>query len=88
MDANSQRQKQQDNVLTLLNVAIEAANLAKEVSSVTPAKVVFGSVGTLLEMVRVRFSSPDDLLQIYMRPGLHGQQDRICRTRASLRRCM
>lgn len=58
MEVNSQQQKHQENVLTLLNVAIEAANLAKEVSSVTPAKVVFGSVGTLLEMVRVRTSSP------------------------------
>ena len=29
-------------------------NLAKEVSSLTPAKAVFGSVGVLLTMIRVR----------------------------------
>ena len=38
----------------MLNVAIEAMNLAKEVSSVTPAKAVFGSVSVLLTMIRVR----------------------------------
>jgi len=40
-----------------LNVAIEGLNLAKEVSSVTPAKAVFGSVGALLAMIRVSFLS-------------------------------
>ena len=37
-----------------LNVAIEAMNLAKEVSSITPAKAVFGTVSILLTMIRVR----------------------------------
>ena len=55
MDANSRRQKRQDNASSLLNVAIEAMNLAKEVSSMTPAKAVFGSVSVLLTMIRVRF---------------------------------
>ena len=54
MDANAKRQKRRDNVVSLLNVSIEAMNLAKEVSSVTPAKAVFGSVGVLLAMIRVR----------------------------------
>ena len=39
----------------MLNAAIEALNLAKEISSVTPAKAVFGSVSVLLVMIRVRF---------------------------------
>ena len=39
----------------MLNVAIETLNLAKEISSVTPAKAVFGSVSVLLTMIRVRF---------------------------------
>ena len=55
MDANSKRQKRQDNALSLLNAAIEAMNLAKEVSSMTPAKAVFGSVSVLLTMIKVRF---------------------------------
>ena len=54
MDAGSRRQKRQDDALALLNMAIEAVNLAKEISSITPAKVVFGSVGVLLTMIRVR----------------------------------
>ena len=40
MDANAKQRKRQDNALSLSNVAIEAMNLAKEVSSVTPAKAV------------------------------------------------
>ena len=54
MDPNSKRQKRRDNALSLLNVAIEAVNLAKELSSVTPAKAVFSSVSVLLVMIRVR----------------------------------
>ena len=58
MDPDSQRQKRRDGALSSLNVAIEAMNLAKEVSSVTPAKAVFGTVSILLTMIRVRFSPP------------------------------
>ena len=54
MDLISQRQKRQDNTLSLLNAAIEAMNLAKEVSSATPARAVFGSVSALLTMIKVR----------------------------------
>ena len=53
MDANSGREKWQDGILSSLNAAIEAMNLAKELASVTPAKAVFGSVGVLLTMIRV-----------------------------------
>ena len=56
MNADSRQQKRQDNTLSLLSAAIEAMNLAKEVSSATPAKAVFGSAGILLTMIRVRFS--------------------------------
>ena len=53
MDAISPRPKGQDGVLSALNVAIEGLNLAKEISSVTPAKAVFGSVSVLLAMIRI-----------------------------------
>ena len=62
MDANSRQQKRQDNTLSLLNAAIEAMNLAKGLSSVTPAQAVFGSVGVLLTMIRVCFSPFSDIL--------------------------
>jgi len=53
------RQKRRDTTLSSLNTTIEALNLAKEVSSITPAKAVFGSVSILLTMIRVCvFSSP------------------------------
>ena len=57
MDTNSKRQKRRDNVLSLLNVAIEATNLAKEASNGTPAQAIFGPINIILTMVKVRFSS-------------------------------
>ena len=55
MDPKSSKgQKRQENAISLLNVAIETLNLAKEVSSATPAKAVFGSVSVLLTMIKVR----------------------------------
>ena len=55
MDRDSQPHKRQDNVLSSLDVAIEALNLAEKISSITPAKAAFGSVGALLTMIRVCF---------------------------------
>ena len=55
MASNSQRQKGGDRALSILNPAIEALNLAKEISSATPAKAVFGTVSVVLAMIRVRF---------------------------------
>ena len=55
MAKNSQRPKGRSGLRSTLNVSIEAMNLAKEISSVTPAKAVFGSVSVVLTMVRVRF---------------------------------
>ena len=57
MNTQSQRQEWRDSALSSLNVAIEFLDLAKEISSITPAKAVFGSVSVLLAMIRVRFSS-------------------------------
>jgi hypothetical protein len=70
----SQRPKGRDGALSVLNAAIEALNLAKEISSITPAKAVFGSVSVLLAMIRARFFPfrVDELL-IYVYPGLDGQ---------------
>ena len=57
MAANSPPQKGRDGALSVLNTAIEALNLAKEISSATPAKAVFGSVSILLAMIRACCSS-------------------------------
>lgn len=53
MKTEPQRPKEWEGVASALNVAIEAMNLAKEVSSITPAKAVFGSASVLLAMIRV-----------------------------------
>ena len=64
MSAESERPK--GRVISSLNVAIEAMNLAKEVSSVTPAKAVFGSVSALLTMIRVHsFLSYDRVFHVH-----------------------
>jgi hypothetical protein len=55
MNPDARRQKGRENVVSSLNVAIETLNLAKEVASITPAKVVFGSVGIILTMIKVSF---------------------------------
>jgi len=60
MDHKARRQKRQDDVLSSLNVTIEALNLAKELSGVMPAKAVFGIVCVILTMIRVSF------LMVYM----------------------
>ena len=56
MDPTSQRQKGRDDVLSKLNKAIEDLNRTEEVSSVTPAKAVFGSTSALLPTIRVSLS--------------------------------
>ena len=55
MTTKPQRPKGQDGVLSSLNVAIDALNLAKSVSSITPAKAAFDSTGVLLSTIRVGF---------------------------------
>ena len=56
MDPDATQPKRRDNILSSLNVAIEVLNLAKEASSITPAKAVFGSVSTILTMIKVCIS--------------------------------
>ena len=53
MESKSRQPKEQEGVVSALNGFIEVFNLAKEVSSNTPAKAVFGSVSILLAMIRV-----------------------------------
>jgi len=68
MDANVQQPKRRNNVLSTLNMTIEVLNLAKEVSSNTPAKAAFGSVSAILVLIRVRsFLSYLDEFQAHMR---------------------
>ena len=50
------RQNRKDNALSWPNAAIETLNLAKEIPSITPAKVVFGSVNLILTIIRVDLS--------------------------------
>jgi len=79
METKPQRPEGKDGILSALNIAIEAMNLAKEISSITPAKAVFGSVSVLLAMVRVCFLvSYDPIIHVHMWPGLDGQQTRLC----------
>jgi len=53
MEAESQRLKEREGFILALNAAIETMNLAKELSSITPAKTVFGTVSVVLTMTRV-----------------------------------
>ena len=85
MTPRSRRPERQDNVLSSLNVAIEALNLAKEVLSITPAKAVCGSVGVILTTIRVCFLlARVARLQADTRSGFDGQPGGLRRARASL----
>ena len=53
MDPDARRQKRREIAVSSLNMAIETLNLAKEISSITPAKAVFGSVSVILAMIKV-----------------------------------
>ena len=87
--ANSQRPKERDGVLSTLNVAIETLNLAKEICSITPAKAAFGSVSVLLIMIRVCcFLFFNYRLPVHISPGVDSQCTRLRRPRVILRRCL
>ena len=53
MDPKSQRPKGRNDALSKLNEAIEDLTRAKEASSISPAKTVFGSTSALLPTIRV-----------------------------------
>ena len=73
MDAkSSKQQKRRETALSLLNAAIEAMNLAKEISGATPAKAIFGSVSVLLTMITVRLLSSDGTSKIHAESGING----------------
>jgi len=86
MEAESQRPKEREGAISALDAAIEAMNLAKELSSITPAKAVFGSVSVVLTMTRVSFlPACVDRSRAEMYLGLDDQPGGLRRTRASLR---
>ena len=53
MQAKSQQPKGREGHISALNAAIEALNLVGELASITPAKVVCGSVCVILTMIKV-----------------------------------
>ena len=55
MRTQSQRPKRRDGILSSLDTAIDAMNIAKDVMDITPAKAVFSTVGVVLTMIRVSF---------------------------------
>jgi hypothetical protein len=80
MATGSQQPKERDGALTTLNVAIEALNLLKEISSVTPAKAVVGAVGVLLAMIRVNlflFRIYELLIHTFIQDSMVNDQDYV-----------
>ena len=68
-----QSEKGRDGALSVLGIAIEGLNLA-EISSITPAKAVFGSANVILAMIKVRsfLLFCGDGLQLHGHSGLYG----------------
>ena len=74
MKTESQRPKGREGTPEALNTAIEATNPAEKVSSIAPAKVVFGSVNALLIQIRVRFLLLcHGLPRVHTQSGLNGE---------------
>ena len=87
MEAKSQRPKDRKGAILVLNATIEAVNLAKEISSITPATAAFTAVSILLTMLKVCpvvFCS--HVFQIHAYPGLNDQRTGSRRYRVVLRR--
>ena len=66
MNVESRQQKERKDAASELNAAIEAMDLAKRLTTVAPAKDVFGAVSDSLTMLRVssfRFVSIDHRLE-------------------------
>jgi len=55
MAAKSQRPKGRNEVLSSLNETIDALNIAKGASNITPVKAAFVSASVLLTEIRVSF---------------------------------
>ena len=71
MDADSKLQKR---ALLLLNAAIKAVNIMKDVSGIMPATPVFSTVIILLTLIRVCFLFfSNGLFRLHVQPGLYGQ---------------
>jgi hypothetical protein len=79
MASNSQRQEGSDRILSALNVAIEALNLAKEIAAITPAIAAFGSVSALLAMIRVRSARSAEFyfLFTFVQDSMANEQDYV-----------
>jgi len=55
MYATARRQKRQEHIISSLDAAIAALDIAEKVSSITPAKAAFSVVKEILTMVKVGF---------------------------------
>jgi len=55
MDIEAKQRKRRDNIISSLNLAIDALNLAGGIVDIVPAKAVFGPASVLLTMIRVGF---------------------------------
>jgi hypothetical protein len=79
MDPKAKQSKRRDDVLSSLNIVIEGLNLADKLSSITPAKAVFGTVSVILTMIRVRslVLCEDPLRADTMHTGLVNEDDYV-----------
>jgi len=77
-EAEPQRLKGRESTVSVLNVAIEALNLAKELSNITPAGAVFGSVSVILTMIKVSLLFFVDQLQTEMHLGRNDKPNGLC----------
>ncbi|KAF9792146.1 hypothetical protein BJ322DRAFT_16655 [Thelephora terrestris] len=64
MATDPTKPKEWDGVVSTLYIFIDAFNLAKEISSVTPARAVFGTVAVILTMIQESFANRQDCIEL------------------------
>ncbi|KAF9792081.1 hypothetical protein BJ322DRAFT_1215335 [Thelephora terrestris] len=64
MATDSPKPKEWDGAVSTVDLFIEVFNLAKELSSVTPARAVFGSVAVILTTIKVSLANRQDCIEL------------------------
>ena len=75
MTSKPQRRKGPDGPVSMLNIAMDALNLVKDICAVPPAQATFGFISALLTMVGARtLQSHDDDPRFHIYSGYYGDR--------------
>ena len=85
MTSKPQQLKGRDNLLSTLDVLIQALGVAGSTCGIPPAQIAIASANTLLTMIRVCSSLSHNKLLTHVYPGFRRQQTGLCQPWSMLR---